>query len=329
MKLEVNEEIVPQDFHRGDADVTEVVFLPGVREIGLCAFRECPNLLRVKFARGVRKVGRCAFMMCKRLAAIEIEEGLLEVEKDAFWSCQELQSVKFPQSLSSIAEGAFSRCKNLSVVEGVEGKGVDVGAFEGSPYADAQARIRAEIERAAVIAKIVRLDVADNPTFPNMANILNCFGFKTGSGNSYAEPYGWRHGGYDVELNDGKHISLWFPHVSFDAGGFANIVSNDGLTITEHRVLKQDEDRDNPAESDWSRSAQLLRCGIRTYRATFAHDLSQKDSPNKYRFIGVYEISEIKENVDGYDFILVHNRVSTHFEYLNGMHLPANQILGL
>lgn len=153
MKLEVVDEIVPQDFHRGDGEVTEVVFMPSVREIGLNAFRDCPNLVSVKISKGVNRIGRCAFMMCNRLAVLEIEDGLLDIEKEAFWNCQSLTRVRFPPSLSSIGAAAFSRCANLVEVDGLEGKSVGDGAFEGSMYAEAQLRIRAEIERAAQGAK--------------------------------------------------------------------------------------------------------------------------------------------------------------------------------
>ena len=52
------------------------------------------------------------------------------------------------------------------------------------------------------------------------------------------------------------------------------------------------------------------------------------DGENGYRFMGVFRISGIEEGVDGYDFVLTHELVSKHFEYLNGMHLSLNQIIG-
>lgn len=153
MKLEVSDVIIPQDFHRGDSELTEVVFMPSVREIGLNAFRDCPNLHTVKISKGVQRIGRCAFMMCKQLAVLEIEDGLQDIEKEAFWNCQSLTRVRLPPSLSSVGAAAFSRCANLVEVDGLEGKSVGDGAFEGSKYAEAQLRIRAEIERAAQGAK--------------------------------------------------------------------------------------------------------------------------------------------------------------------------------
>lgn len=328
MRIEVSEEFVPQDFHRGDETVTEVVFMHSVREIGLNAFRECPNLVSVKVSNGVERIGRCAFMMCRHLATLEIEDGLLYIDQDAFWKCERLETVTFPSTLLSIGERAFERCTNLINVDGAEGRYIGTGAFGGSRYEDEQAEIREKIEKAAQLARVVKLDASENVTFPNMANILNHFGFKTRRGEPYREPYGWWHGGYDIGIVDGINIGLWFPHVSYNAGGFANIVSYDGRKITERRALQRNNDKNNPAEDYWRHTAQLLRRGAKVYRATFAYDIGQVDNRNGYRFVGVFRISGIEEGVDGYDFVLTHELVSTHFEYLNGMHLSLNQIIG-
>lgn len=208
MRIEVSEEFVPQDFHRGDETVTEVVFMHSVREIGLNAFRECPNLVSVKVSNGVERIGRCAFMMCRHLATLEIEDGLLYIDQDAFWKCERLETVTFPSTLLSIGERAFERCTNLINVDGAEGRYIGTGAFGGSRYEDEQAEIREKIEKAAQLARVVKLDASENVTFPNMANILNHFGFKTRRGEPYREPYGWWHGGYDIGIVDGINIGL-------------------------------------------------------------------------------------------------------------------------
>ena len=156
-------------------------------------------------------------------------------------------------------------------------------------------------------------------SFDNMASILNHFGFRRGDGEKYNEPYGWRTGGYEIGDQGKKHFHLWFPHASYDAGGFANIVSDNGKVITERRALVQKKDTKYAAKTVFEKFEEQLKRGEKIYRITFAHDIDQKSRVGKYRFFGVYELVDMPKNTpDGYDYLLKHNRVLTEFQYESG-----------
>lgn len=146
--MEVKEEIVGQDFHKEDPEVVEVVFVPGVKEIGLNAFRKCLNLRKVKIPGTVEKIANCAFMMCKSLEAVEFENGLKHIGNNAFWKCVALKSVQLPQSLETIGEAAFAECANLGEVVGLGDRmKVDPTAFAGTPYLDARPTVPPELAK--------------------------------------------------------------------------------------------------------------------------------------------------------------------------------------
>jgi len=108
----------------------EVVFNNDLREIGNCAFFECPSLQSINIPSTVIKIGHCAFEGCSNLREVVLNEGLKEIGSDAFRKCTALRSITIPSTVKEIDVCAFIRCTGLTEVVLNEGlQKIEVGTF--------------------------------------------------------------------------------------------------------------------------------------------------------------------------------------------------------
>lgn len=95
-------------------DITEVIIMPGVTNIGVAAFYNCTKLVSVNIANSVESIGGRAFSYCSGLSEIIIPDGVVEIGKEAFRICRGLTSVIIPDSVTNIDFGAFAGCDRLT-----------------------------------------------------------------------------------------------------------------------------------------------------------------------------------------------------------------------
>ncbi|GMH51756.1 hypothetical protein TL16_g01081 [Triparma laevis f. inornata] len=120
--------------------VTDVVFRPGITQIGKFAFSGCVNLTTVNIPEGIKHIGPNAFNFCESLTSVQFPTTLNRIDKNAFagcvklanadlkhtqitvldegsfFECTELASVTFPTTLNHIGEEAFMGCEALKKV---------------------------------------------------------------------------------------------------------------------------------------------------------------------------------------------------------------------
>lgn len=106
-----------ENAYRSRADITEVRFGPGVTEIGVRAFSECPNLERVVIPGSVVSIGHSAFRDCNNLQQVELAEGIQQIGPNVFWGCGNLRSVKLPLGLQQIGRQVFGQCVALETID--------------------------------------------------------------------------------------------------------------------------------------------------------------------------------------------------------------------
>ena len=100
--------------YRGN--ITSVIVLYGVSNIGGRAFRCCINLKRVKLPDTIKRIGSCAFEWCGKLKSILISNSLTSIGGSAFGGCTALHSFAFPDSVTSIGGKAFYECESLTSI---------------------------------------------------------------------------------------------------------------------------------------------------------------------------------------------------------------------
>ena len=81
----------------------------GVKSIGIRAFCDCRNLIRVDIPDSVTYIGFAAFMDCDNLVNINIPDSLTRIAFWAFHGCRSLVSINIPDSVTRIENDAFDR----------------------------------------------------------------------------------------------------------------------------------------------------------------------------------------------------------------------------
>ena len=131
--------------------------------------------------------------------------------------------------------------------------------------------------------------VVDHDTiiFKTIAAILKGLNIRKGDGSPYTN---WWKGGFPI----GPSKILWFPHLSFRAGGWNNVLSEDGKVITESRNIG-DKKQKKIAKTDWLPDVEKMREGQEVQRCVFAHSKNALGESG-YRFMGVYKLIDTSIN---------------------------------
>ena len=131
--------------------------------------------------------------------------------------------------------------------------------------------------------------------FNDIASVLKGLNIRQRDGSLYPN---WGKGGFPI----GASRILWFPHLSFLAGGWNNILSEDGNEITESRGTGHsatDEKQRRIARRDWAPNVEKMRKGENVERCVFAHSKNALGEQG-YRFLGIYKLVEaVVNNEDG------------------------------
>lgn len=106
------------DFAFFQGSVSEVVIPASVKEIGLCAFYECTNLVKVEFAPNSRleTMGDQVFDSCTKLTSINLPSGVRKMGHNTFYSDSALLSVVLPEQLEVLPPYTFQSCYKLAQV---------------------------------------------------------------------------------------------------------------------------------------------------------------------------------------------------------------------
>ncbi len=79
-------------------------------KISKSAFESDKNISRLIILGGVTEIGERAFACCKYLKSVEIVDGLERIGNAAFCECSELKSVYINRGIESVGAEAFERC---------------------------------------------------------------------------------------------------------------------------------------------------------------------------------------------------------------------------
>lgn len=115
-----------------------VVIPESVTLIAPSAFQDCTTLTGVVIPGSVKEIDAWAFDGCTNLTDLTISDGVEKIGQQAFWDCTNLTSVTIPDSVTLIDMDAFARCTALKDVTIPKGCRVLKGAFEDTPYMEAQ-----------------------------------------------------------------------------------------------------------------------------------------------------------------------------------------------
>ena len=146
--------------------------------------------------------------------------------------------------------------------------------------------------------------------FKTIAAILKGLNIRQRDGSLYPN---WGSGGFPI----GPSRILWFPHLSFQAGGWNNLLSPDGKVITESRGTGQsdtDKKQRKIARTDWLPDVEKMRKGQMVERCVFAHSKNALGESG-YRFLGVYKLTDAVINQeDGLPEKMIFNKSQ---DYMN------------
>ena len=83
--------------------------------IGIRAFKNCKNLIRLTLDTSLQRIGVSAFHSCKSLASVEIPKTVVEIGDSAFFSCG-LKEIEIPNTITKISDNMFRECRELEKV---------------------------------------------------------------------------------------------------------------------------------------------------------------------------------------------------------------------
>ena len=129
------------------------------------------------------------------------------------------------------------------------------------------------------------IDVSMQLTFGTVPEILEAFGIRRADGKAYK---GWWSG--SIKCPGIDNTRLYFGHLSFTAGGFTNLISEDLQTITEKRDPSKELGKINA--SNWRKFASDLQQGIADFYVVFAHSVNELGEKG-YKFMGVYKLNGV------------------------------------
>lgn len=103
-----------------------------VYEIGMHAFEDCEDLIRVELPKTIEVIDSYAFSNCTSLKQVDLPSRLLLLYDNAFSGCTSLTEITLPDSLSFLSAGTFSDCTSLKefiIPDSITT--IESGAFKG------------------------------------------------------------------------------------------------------------------------------------------------------------------------------------------------------
>jgi len=98
-------------------NIRKVQIQRGIKNIGSCAFANCPSLQEVIFiGNDVESIGWGAFLNCAHLRSISLPVNLRNIETIAFANCTSLPSAIIPERCR-VADQAYMSCNNIKMVD--------------------------------------------------------------------------------------------------------------------------------------------------------------------------------------------------------------------
>lgn len=98
-------------------DIRKVQIMPGIKNIGSCAFADCGSLQEVVFSgNDLENIGWGAFLNCSHLRNISLPVQLKNIETIAFANCSSLPSVSIPDRCR-VGDQAYASCANLKMID--------------------------------------------------------------------------------------------------------------------------------------------------------------------------------------------------------------------
>ena len=200
-------------------------------EIGISAFKSCPNLTTVELGNGVTSVGDNAFSKCTALKSINIGDGVTSIGKNAFNGCTaltnanigsgaigesafngctKLANVTLGNGVTSIGRNAFLRCTALTSMKiGSSVKTIESYAFSGCE-ALKEVTISAAQVKSGAFSKATALEKV---TFGNdvtniAAGVFNGSGIKTNNGQLYLKAGTWTSNRKSTQVTEGQYITV-------------------------------------------------------------------------------------------------------------------------
>lgn len=177
-------------------------------EIGISAFKSCPNLTTVELGTGVTSIGKIAFNGCTALTNANIGSGA--IGESAFDGCTSLANVTLGNGVTSIGRNAFLRCKALTSMDiGSSVRTIESYAFSGCE-ALKEVTISAAQVKSGAFSKATALEKV---TFGNdvtniAAGVFNGSGIKTNNGQLYLKAGTWTSNRKSTQVTEGQYITV-------------------------------------------------------------------------------------------------------------------------
>ena len=111
----INQNIAP--WIKKKLDIRKVQIMPGIKNIGSCAFANCRSLQEIIFnGSDLESIGWGAFLNCSHLRNISLPVQLRNIETIAFANCSSLPSAIIPDRCR-VADQAYASCVNLKMID--------------------------------------------------------------------------------------------------------------------------------------------------------------------------------------------------------------------
>ncbi len=144
-------------------NIRKVQILPGIKNIGSCAFANCQTLQEVIFSgNDIETIGWGAFLNCSHLRNISLPVKLTNIETIAFANCTSLPSAIIPDRCR-VADQAYASCTNLKMID------VAPTAILGHQVFANEVTVNGKVRHSLYGGELRRL--------PQYINIGNCYEF--------------------------------------------------------------------------------------------------------------------------------------------------------
>jgi len=84
------------------SDLSSVIMPDSVECIGEYCFNYSDRMKEIRLSANLKEIPVCAFRDCSALESITIPEGVTAIRQDAFWDCRNLSYIKLPRSIETM-----------------------------------------------------------------------------------------------------------------------------------------------------------------------------------------------------------------------------------
>mgnify|MGYP002623288496 CR=1 FL=1 len=225
---------VPNDFLKGNSNITSVVIENGVKQINDYAFAYCKGITTIDIPNSVTTIGECSFVGCSNLSVLTLGNGIETLGCSAFQDCTSLTSIFIPKSVIKIEDErdhatlgtAFNGCINLE----------NIVVENGNPIYDSRDNCNSIIETASNMLIIG----CRNSFIPNGVTSIKGFAFSGCTGLTSIEfPSSVTSIGREVfsGCSDLENVVIGENVTSIYRGAFANCTSLNSVYCYGKRLL--------------------------------------------------------------------------------------------